>query len=323
MTPIPVGLIGAGRHGERYLRHLIDDVPDLRVVRLSRRDRGRGLEQAEAARARFVDDFRELAVAREIEAVIAVVPPALHAEIAALTIGAGKGLLLEKPLATTVAAASTIVRAAEAAAVPAMVAQTLRFDRVVGALAAELAEIGPLHQITLAQRFEPSRLAWLDDPAAAGGGIILHTGVHSFDLIRVFSGRDPSHVAASAVRSVTERTEDGFAAQFRFEGAPLLASVTGSRATAERSAGIELVGERGQLVGDHHRGEAFLLRDGRSIRINVGPPLPTVRETLLAFAATLRGAPSAIPLREGLWSVACAAACYRSIDSGRFEPIAA
>ena len=31
---------------------------------------------------------------------------------------------------------------------------------------------------------------WLDDPAVCGGGILLHTGVHSFDLVRLLTGRE-------------------------------------------------------------------------------------------------------------------------------------
>jgi predicted dehydrogenase len=322
MTAIPVGLIGAGRHGERYLRHLRDDVPELRLAAICRRDAARGRADAEATGARFVADFRELAASPAIEAVIAVVPPALHLAIARLALGAKKALLLEKPIAPTVADAREVVGLAERAAVPAMVAHTLRFDRVVRAAAERIGELGSLRQIALAQRFEPSSLAWLDDPAASGGGVILHTGVHSFDLVRFLSGRDPASVAAAATRSETARTEDGFAAIFRFRDPPLLASVTGSRATRARSAAIEIAGERGQLLGDHHTGALVLRLDGLAPRaIDVGDPVPTVRETLRAFARALRGEPVAIPLREGLWSVACAEACYRSLGRGAFVPV--
>jgi predicted homoserine dehydrogenase-like protein len=41
-APFPVGLIGAGKHGQRYLNHIRADVPELRVAALSRHDAERG-----------------------------------------------------------------------------------------------------------------------------------------------------------------------------------------------------------------------------------------------------------------------------------------
>ena len=43
------------------------------------------------------------------------------------------------------------------------------------------------HSLSLAQHFEPSSHAWLDDPA--GGGSVLNTGVHLIDLVRWLGGQ--------------------------------------------------------------------------------------------------------------------------------------
>ncbi|MGH7858591.1 MAG: Gfo/Idh/MocA family protein, partial [Candidatus Binatia bacterium] len=129
-SAIPVGLVGAGKHGERYLRHVVVDVPDLRLALLCRRDREAGLRQAESCGARFVGDFRELVSSPEIEAVIAVVPPSLNPEICTLAATAGKAILVEKPLAVSVAAGRRLRAVVERAGVPLMVAQTLRFNQV-------------------------------------------------------------------------------------------------------------------------------------------------------------------------------------------------
>ena len=319
MTPIPIGLVGAGKHGSRYLQHVVADVPELRIALLSRRDERAGRAYAESCGARFVADFRELSSRPRSPPSSRSCRPRSTSRSRASRPARRKALLIEKPLAVDVAGAREIVATIERAAVPAMVAHTLRFNQVVRTLAAELPKLGRIHQLALAQRFEPSTLDWLDDPAHSGGGMILHTGVHSFDLIRMLTGRDPSSVVAVAKRLVTKRTEDAFAATFRFDGEPLVASVTGSRATPSRWGSIEIVGERGQLVGDHHHGTAAWIVGGEWQSLDPGPPVPTVRETLRAFARMLTdGAPPAIPLREGLWSVACAEACYRSIELERF-----
>jgi len=57
-----------------------------------------------------------------------------------------------------------------AAGIPLMVAQTLRYNSVVRCLLAARERLGPIHALCLSQRFEPSRLGWIDDPVVAGGG---------------------------------------------------------------------------------------------------------------------------------------------------------
>ncbi|MGH7819779.1 MAG: Gfo/Idh/MocA family protein [Candidatus Binatia bacterium] len=321
-SPIPVGLVGAGKHGGRYLRHIGDDVPELRVALLCRRDTAAGERQASACGARFVADVRELVSSPAIEAVIAVVPPSLNVDICLLAAAAGKAVLVEKPLAVSVEAGRRIRAAVEGAGVPFMVAQTLRFNHVVACLRDHLATIAPVAQVCLSQRFEPSVLEWLDDPAVSGGGIILHTGVHSFDLLRLFAPTEPAWALAATTRVATRRTEDNFTALFGFRSPGVTATVAGSRSTAGRSGAIEISGERGQLVGDHVLGFAVRIEGSRRIDLVPSPVAPTVRETLRAFARALRsGEPMPIRLDDGLRAVAMAEACYRSAASGRREPI--
>jgi predicted dehydrogenase len=234
---------------------------------------------------------------------------------------AGKALLIEKPLAPTLAECRTIAAAVAAAGVTAMVAHTLRFNAVVAALRGALPSIGPLHAAQLTQRFEPSTLDWLDRRAQAGGGIALHTGVHSFDLLRFLTGREALRVSAHVAQVVTRETEDNFAAAIEMEGG-LLALVGGSRATTGRSGAIELAGRDGQLVGDHVHGLAARLSGTSRTELPIGPPVPTVLAALEEFAAALvaRRAP-AITLADGAASVALAEACYRSAASGRLEAV--
>src|SRR5690349_7565917 len=98
-----VGIIGAGKHGERYLRHVVADVPELRLVALARRDRARGEAQARTYGCRFHADPEQLIADPDVDAVVLVVPPTLNAELASSAVRAGKHLLIEKPLATTLA----------------------------------------------------------------------------------------------------------------------------------------------------------------------------------------------------------------------------
>jgi predicted dehydrogenase len=318
-TPLPVGLVGAGKHGERYLRHIVQDVPELRLRLLCRRDERAGREQASRAGAEYVADFHELASSPRIEAVVAAAPPTLNVEICQIAAAAGKALLVEKPVSTDSRGGAAIRAAVERAGVPTMVAHTLRFDSVVQAVRAHLAGLGPIHQVCLSQRFEPSRLDWLDEPGVAGGGNLLHTGVHGFDLLRFLTGEEPCRATAITRRVVTRATEDNFIAQFSFSG-ELIGSVAGSRATAGRSGSIEVAAERGQVVADHVHGFACAISGANRTPLPVPERVPTVREVLRAFARAIRdGSPMPVTLEDGLRAVAMAEACYRSANRGWTE----
>lgn len=317
---IGLGIIGTGKHGARYLKH-VADVPGLRVAAISRRDRTAGERQAATVGARFHPEPEALIADPAVDLVAVVVPPTLNVRFATAAARARKALIVEKPLAPTVADCRVIAEEVARAGVTAMVAHTLRFNAVVCALRAALPSIGPLHAAVLSQRFEPSTLGWLDRRVESGGGIVIHTGVHSFDALRFLTGREAVRVSASAGRVATRDTEDNFAATVELDDG-MLAQVAGSRATVGRCGAIELAGREGQLVGDHVRGVAARLVGTTRGDLAVGAPVMTVAATLAEMAAALAECRApAIMLADGARSVAIAEACYRSIASGRAEAV--
>jgi predicted dehydrogenase len=319
-----IGLIGVGKHGMRYARHIREELPDLELVAIARRDP----DQAAAAERRFgartYTDYRELIERAEVDAVIVVVPPTLHAEIVGCAARAGVPVLLEKPAVPSLAAGQALLATLRRNPIPLMVAQTLRYNAVVRALRAGCAEIGPLRSLTFTQRFEPSPLGWLDDPARSGGGIVLHTGVHAFDLARLLSGLAVDAVTCQTQAVHTRQTEDNFVATLRLGGGVALATVSCARTAGARNAHIELSGERGTLVGDHVLNRAYKVVGTAVEPLAVGESMPTVREVLCDFVAALRrGAPVPITFTDGLRAVAVADACYRSARSGQVTAVEA
>ncbi len=98
---LPVGLIGLGKHGARYLTHLRGDVPGLRVAALSRRDVVQGAAAAREVGAVFHAEPAALIADAAVAAVIAVVPPIEHRAIVEAAVRAGKPLLIETPFAAS------------------------------------------------------------------------------------------------------------------------------------------------------------------------------------------------------------------------------
>lgn len=317
-----IGLIGAGKHGSRYARHLRADFDDLELSALSRRDGERLRRDAEAWGAAAYADYRDLIGSGRVDAVIAVVPPHLHLDIVCAAAAAGVPLLLEKPAAPSLAIGRQMLAALARDPVPVMVAQTLRYNAAVRAIRARLGEIGAISSISLSQRFEPSPLEWLDDPARSGGGIVLHTGVHSFDLMRHLTGHEIESVTAQIARLRTRRTEDGCAATASLNGGRILATVSLARTAGGRIGSIEVAGERATLVGDHVSSRAHIVR-GRDIEVlPVAEATPTVREVIRDFVTALRaGEAPPIGLDDGLRAIAVADACVRAARSGRRESV--
>jgi predicted dehydrogenase len=324
MVSVGIGLVGVGKHGSRYAHHIVTDLPGARLVAIARRDSSAARQQAVAFGCRAYGDYRELCADPEVEAVVVVVPPSLHPEIVEAAAAFRRPVLLEKPAATSVADGRRILLAAQRAGIATMVAQTLRYNEVVRTVRSACGQIGRIHALRISQRFEPSRPAWIDDPRVAGGGIILHTGVHSFDLVRLLSGLEAEHVSCEVSRVRTTATEDNFSAVIRLSDGVGLAAVSGSRATASRSGPIEVAGEGGQIVADHVLSSAAIVRGNTLTALPVPPRVATVREVLQDFVGALRGGTSMpIPLTEGVRAVAIAEACYRAAASARSEPVAA
>jgi len=322
MEKVRFGLIGAGRHGSRYARHIVEDIAQAELIALCRRNRYEGEQLAALRNCTYYTDYHQLIADPRIDAVAIVVPPYLHGAIVTAACQAGKSILIEKPFAVSVTEARRLRDLIATSQTRCMVAHTLRFNAVVRTLKAHLAQIAPLHSLYLSQRFEPSPLVWLDHKAESGGGIILHTGVHSFDLLRFLSDCEVTQVWCTTAAKFTKETEDNFfmlcqlsdsAKQVTLQGA-----AAGSRSTQSRSGLIELSGENGQLFGDHHHGFAYLVRGTERTPVALESAVPTVRETLQIFVDGLQNG-TAFPLtpEDGLRAVAIAEACYRSATNGQ------
>jgi len=321
MNTTRFGLIGIGKHGSRYAKHIVEDIPRAELVAVCRRDRAEGEAFAAKYHCSYYADYRQLLDDARVDTVAIAVPPSLHKEIVIASCQAGKHILLEKPFATGVAEGRQLVEFLSRSNSRCMVAHTLRFNAVVQALKQHIAQIAPLHSLYLSQRFEPSPLVWIDRKAESGGGIVLHTGVHSFDLLRFLSGCEVTKVWCQTQAIVTKETEDNFLMVCQLSDTlhahTIHGAAAGSRSTNGRSGLIEISGANGQLVGDHHHGFAYLIQGAERIPLAAEPLVLTIREVLRIFVdCLLDDSPFPITPEDGLRAVAIAEACYRSAETG-------
>jgi predicted dehydrogenase len=315
---ISFGLIGLGRHGSRYAAHLLHDVPRARLVAVCRRERDAGRAFARQHGLAFYDDYRRLIEDPAVEAIAVAVSPDLHPDICRRAVDAGKHILLEKPLARNLAEGCQILELVEGIGIKFMLAQTLRFNSVVREIKKQLGRLGRIHMLTFNQRMEHHDLAWLDDPEVAGGGNILHTGVHIFDMIHFLVEEEVAWAWCRWEHIFHPHTEDLFAAVMGLQGRKTICLIDSCKVTGGRSGRIEVVGEKGQLVGDHVLGTLSLIEGRHAVPLEPQPPVHTVQEILETFVdCLLTDGDPPITAQDGMRTLRAAQLCYRSAESGR------
>lgn len=308
---IGVGIIGVGRHGARYVNHILQDVPGLKLAAVSRRA-SVGQEQAAAWGAGFFPDWRDLVQAPEVEAVIAVTTPDLNEAIGRACVAAGKPLLLEKPLAVDGATAGRLVALFATAGLSLTVGQTLRYNGVILALRRELPCLGPVHAFSASQRLEPTPHDWLDDPQVAGGGVILHTAVHLFDALRFITGQEVVRVRASMFSRQNQNVEDLVTAQLEMSNG-LVGVMDASKVGAGRSGHYAFIGERGLLQGDQVHDHLQLVAGMTVQHLAHEAVGPAIVPLLKDWRDHLQGrSPNPVPGSEGLAAVRICDACRRA-----------
>jgi predicted dehydrogenase len=112
--PVQVGIVGAGNVSGQYLRSLIT-YPDIQVRGIADLDLDRAKAQAAAYGIGFAGPVAELLAIDEIELVVNLTTPAVHADVALAVIGSGRHLWGEKPLTMDRGSAQAVLAAADAA----------------------------------------------------------------------------------------------------------------------------------------------------------------------------------------------------------------
>ncbi|MDY0389604.1 Gfo/Idh/MocA family protein [Desulfobulbus oligotrophicus] len=315
-----VGIIGTGKHGSRYARHILTDIDDLELVAISRRSET-GKEQASQWGCRWHKKWQDLVDDPEVDCIIATLPPAINETVAKACAMAAKPLLLEKPMAVSSAQALSIHTCFTRQGVGLTIGQTLRYNRVIQTLRNELPSIGTLHSFTADQRLEPATLPWLDDPAQAGAGVTFHSAVHVFDALRLITGLEVVRVMARIRCVQSRRLEDHLAALVEMENG-VVGTVDCSKIGPARSGRFEFVGDKGSVSGDQVHNIVEQTHDHKRQEIAIDDPVNTIVPLLKDWSAFLNGQRlNPIPGEEGVKAVQICEACLRSAEKGGWQEV--
>jgi predicted dehydrogenase len=260
--PIGIGVLSfAHGHAGVYCQ-VVQSFPDVRLVACWDDDAGRGRAAAERFGMEFRPRLDDLLADDAVHAVIVTNETAYHAQAVEAVAAAGKAILLQKPMALTLADCDRIRAAVEPAGVPFSMAFQMRHDPANLAMRRMLQD-GTLGKVGILRRRHclgllfssafvtgPSR--WHLDPHL-NMGMFMDDAVHAADFLRWMLG-EPVSVTAEIDNILTDvAPDDTGVALYRFESGTLGILFNSSVVLAAENT-TEIYGDRGVLV--HNWGDA-------------------------------------------------------------------
>jgi UDP-N-acetyl-2-amino-2-deoxyglucuronate dehydrogenase len=271
------------------------------------------------------------------DAVDVMLPHHLHEDAALAVLAAGRHLLLEKPLATTLAACERIIAAAKASGRVFLLGENAQYWHEARAVAELVREgrIGEIISVAGAAFFNPvpgffDEGGWRFSEAIAGGGIAIDGGLHELRCLRMWLG-EMAAVAAVTGRP-TKRMEGAslVRALFRSEtGVPVSLDLLLTDAPLGARDRFRLTGTLGELVMDD-AGVRLIMRqsDGAvtsELAVESRPDsymIHSFRSEFDDFAdAILCGAPVIATPESGMMDVRLALAIERAAQEQRWVSI--
>ena len=225
MKKIRTAAIGVGVQGQRHAQKLAA-LPASELVAVVDADTDRARAVAAELNTSAVDDYRDLI--GNIDAVALSTPTSTHYEIGRELLAAGIHILLEKPIATTVAESRELVRLAEEHSLVLQVGHLERFNPAISAL---------VEHVDNPQFIESSRIAPYK-PRALDVSVVLDLMIHDIDLIHSFV-RSPMDQVDAVGRSVFSDSIDVANARIRFANG-CIANVTSSRVSMKTERSLRI-----------------------------------------------------------------------------------
>lgn len=322
-APLRLGICGLGTMGRNHLRILLarDDAAVVAVADPSEVALERVRRQCAGLRAH--DDALLMLAEEELDALVVATPTTQHAALVHEALARGIPVLVEKPLAATVAEASELVAAAERTGTLLQVGHVERFNPAVEALAGRLRD-GALSRIysvkTVRGGPRPDRIRDV--------GVAVDLATHDVDVICHLVGERPLRVYAEATHHARTAHEDLLYGLLAFPGG-VLGQLDVNWLTPEKQRRVIVLGEEGMFQVDYLRQSLTFTRGsadlaptylggyaptfaGETAELPVTAAEPLGRELDAFLAAVRSGSPAPVDGADGLWAVALADLLLRS-----------
>lgn len=215
---INIGIIGCGKIAQ--VRHIPEyaENPDAKLAAFFSPNRARAQEQADKYGGKVYDTAEALLADPDIDAVSICAANYAHAELSIQALNAGKHVLCEKPMATTLADCEAMVECAkkngkflmighnQRLAKAHMLAKQLLADGLIGRVITFRTSFGHGGPETWA--IKPGKDTWFFDKSKAAMGAMADLGIHKTDLIQFLLGQKVVRTTAR-LATLDKRGEDG------------------------------------------------------------------------------------------------------------------
>jgi predicted dehydrogenase len=266
MKKIKTAVIGVGYlgkfHAEKYSL-----LPEAELVAVCDSDSQRANEIATRLGVRSYTDYRQL-LAGQVEAVTIAVPTVLHYEVAKFFLSQGIHVLLEKPIATTLAEAEELVKLAKQHKITLQIGHLERFNTVMRAL----------HKILDQPVFiESYRLAPFR-PRGTDINVVLDLMIHDIDIIQDIVGAPITNIVANGAPVLSQQI-DIANARLQFANG-CVANVTASRISVEVVRKLRVFQHDAYITVNLHNKKLTVRRKGHN---EMFPGIPEIVSEEQAF----------------------------------------
>ena len=302
-APLKAGVAGAGVMGRNHAR-VLAEVQGVDLTTIFDPDAVTGQGVADlygAAAVTTADAF----VDAGLDCAVVATPNRFHADLGVALLEKGVHVLVEKPIAATVADARRMIDAARTNHRVLMVGQVERFNPAVEAVKRAIDGDDVISiQVTRVGPFPP-RMGEV--------GVVIDLAVHDIDIIRHLTGSEITEVQPQLARTRAER-EDTALLQFRLENG-VIAHITTNWLTPYKTRTLQVATRGKFVVADlitRQVTEYFGQQaDGSySTRMLNSWPAEPLKKELEAFVHAIRtGEPAAVTGQDGLKNLEVALRC--------------
>ena len=262
MNSVRLGVIGCGKVACRIHLPALRRVRGAKVVAVADPVPARLAEGAQLAGgvAAFAD-WKELLRQDTVEAALICTPSALHAECALAALAARKHVYVEKPLASNLSQAESVLRAWEPAGLVGMTGFNYRHHPIYQKMR-EIVASGTLGQVIAVRSCFTSAGEWIDEWRKArslGGGVLLDLAGHHIDLAQFVLGQRVCEVSAR-VASLRSEQDTAWTHMTLENGVPMQSFFSLRGTDSNR---FEIYGESGRATVDYLAGTLEIVSPGR------------------------------------------------------------
>jgi predicted dehydrogenase len=278
-APVRIGVAGAGALGYHHVR-LLRDVEGAAMVGFHDASPDRAEQVAKELGVRAFESLDALIDA--CDALTIAVPTPAHYAVAKPALERGRHLLIEKPIAASLAEADELLGIAARTGALVQTGHVERFNRAVRAA---------LPYVDAPRFIDSDRLAPFN-PRGSDVAVVLDLMIHDIDLVLTLVGSQVSDVAAVGVPVLTPFVDIANARVVFSSGA--VANITSSRVSRERMRKVRIFQQSGYISLDLAAG------DGEFYRLRGDVDLAALAKGPLALEAFVERIPLEAPAGEPL-----------------------